>query len=211
MIMPKEGRLMLKKTVSHNGFTKLFIITTLSACISACGDNSSSEQTISSPSVEQVRSLTVLNDQVWKFILDDNNLDFDSASKMLTNGGSSVQLPHTWNADDAATTNATQDYHRGVGWYQLEFDHSDDLNANKWLQFDGASIVAEVWLNGEKLGTHSGAFTAFRFDVSKLLKKGKNTLIVKCNNSKPLTGTDPTAIAPLSGDFNMAGGLYRGV
>lgn len=86
---------MLKKTVSHNGFTKLFIITTLSACISACGDNSSSEQKASTPSVEQVRSLTVLNDQVWKFILYDNNLDFEAASKMVTSGGSSVQLPHT--------------------------------------------------------------------------------------------------------------------
>lgn len=202
---------MLKKTVSHNGLSKLFIITTLSACISACGNNSSNEQDISSPSVAQVRSLTVLNDQAWKFILDNNNLDFDAVSKMLASNGGSVHLPHTWNAEDAATTSATTDYHRGVGWYQLEFEHSDDINTNKWLQFDGASIVAEVWLNGEKLGTHSGAFTAFRFDVSKLLKKGKNTLIVKCNNSKPLTGSDPTAIAPLGGDFNMAGGLYRGV
>ncbi|WP_288420365.1 hypothetical protein [uncultured Acinetobacter sp.] len=55
-----------------------------------------------------------------------------------------MQLLHTWNTDDASTTNTTQDYDRGVGWYQLEFDHSDDLNANKRLQFDCASIVAKV-------------------------------------------------------------------
>jgi beta-galactosidase len=47
--------------------------------------------------------------------------------------------------------------------------------------------------------------------VSALLKSGTNTLVVKVNNSTATTATDPTAIAPLSGDFNMSGGLYRGV
>ena len=38
---------------------------------------------------------------------------------------------------------------------------------------DGASIVADVWLNGQKLGQHRGAFTRFRFDVTGKLKLGK--------------------------------------
>ncbi|MBI0395418.1 glycoside hydrolase family 2 protein [Acinetobacter bereziniae] len=191
---------------------KLFLISTLTACIYACGnDKASSQMNLPTPNVESVRTNKILNHQNWKFILDDNHLDFSSASQKLSTSGSLVKLPHTWNANDAATTNATIDYHRGVGWYQLEFEYSEQNNQSKWLQFDGASIVTEVWLNGKKLGSHGGAFTAFRFDVSKLLKNGKNILIVKCDNSKPLTGSDSTAIAPLGGDFNMAGGLYRGV
>lgn len=191
---------------------KLFLISTLTACIYACGnDDASSQQNLPSPTIESIRTNKVLNDQNWKFILDNDHLDVNSASQKLSSSGSLVKLPHTWNANDAATTNATTDYHRGIGWYQLEFDHTPGSNANTWIQFDGASIVTEVWLNGEKLGDHGGAFTAFRFDISKHLKNGKNTLIIKCDNSKPLTGSDPTAIAPLGGDFNMAGGLYRGV
>src|SRR5207249_4975385 len=102
-------------------------------------------------------------------------------------------------------------YKRGLGWYRLEFDNPG-TGATQWLQFDGASIVADVWLNGQKLGQHKGAFTAFRFDVTgKLLTDQENVLLVKTDNRAPTANSDSTAIAPLSGDFNMSGGLYRSV
>nr|WP_091662982.1 hypothetical protein [Massilia sp. PDC64] len=74
---------------------------------------------------------------------------------------------------------------------------------------DGASIVADVWLSGQHLGRHHGAFTAFRFDVTDKLVPG-NVLLVKVDNSAPVRGDDPTAVAPLGGDFNMVGGPDRG-
>ncbi|WP_170851060.1 glycoside hydrolase family 2 TIM barrel-domain containing protein [Collimonas sp. OK607] len=139
-----------------------------------------------------------------------NSLDNTSAANALANGGQAITLPHTWNATDAASTSSTVPYYRGIGWYRLDFTNAG-TGASQWLQFDGASIVADVWLNGVKLGTHSGAFSAFRFDVTSLLKPGTNTLVVKANNSAAVTGSDPTAVAPLAGDFNMSGGLYRSV
>ena len=36
-----------------------------------------------------------------------------------------VTLPHTWNAHDAASTNATVPYKRGRGWYQLASTRRD--------------------------------------------------------------------------------------
>lgn len=133
----------------------------------------------------------------------------------LVNDGSSwsnVTLPHAWNATDAAQTAQTsptsKDYKRGKGWYRLEFNGTA-TGATQWLQFDGASIVADVWLNGQKLGQHKGAFTAFRFDVTSKLKSGKNVLLIKTDNSAAATDTSLTAIAPLSGDFNMAPSLRQ--
>ena len=159
-----------------------------------------------------VRSVTPLMAQ-WRFIQDDKLTD----SAALENDGRSwatVNLPHTWNEKDAAstaqTTPTSKDYKRGLGWYRLEFD-SPKAAASQWLQFDAVSVVADVWLNGEKLGQHKGAFAAFRFDVSGKLKAGKNVLLVKADNTLALTGTDRTAIAPLAGDFNLSGGIYRGV
>ncbi len=152
--------------------------------------------------------------QDWRFVQDDALTDADA----LMNDGNSwdnVTLPHSWNETDAATiaqtSPTTKDYKRGKGWYRLEFDGSNaDPRMTQWLQFDGASIVADVWLNGEKLGQHKGAFTAFRFDVTgKLLDR--NVLLVKTDNSSAAANNSLTAIAPLSGDFNMSGGLYRGV
>lgn len=160
----------------------------------------------------EVRTTTPLL-QNWKFVQDDVLSD---AAALAASGAAwqTVSLPHTWNGSDAAstaqTTPASKNYLRGRGWYRLEFDQPTAA-ATQWLQFDGASIVADVWLNGKKLGQHKGAFTAFRFDVSGKLQAGKNVLLVKTDNSAPTTGSDLTAIAPLSGDFNMSGGLYREV
>lgn len=145
--------------------------------------------------------------QGWRFIQDDT-LSEEAALASDGANWSEVSLPHTWNAHDAANTNATSSYKRGRGWYRLEFV-PDLATPDQWLQFDGASLVAEVWLNGKKLGTHSGAFTAFRFDVSGRLKAGKNVVLVKTDNGKPGRDTDPTWLAPVSGDFNLSGGLYR--
>ena len=143
----------------------------------------------------------------WRFVQDDAMSD-EAALSSTGDAWQSVTLPHTWNASDAATTDARVPYKRGIGWYRLVFD-APKTGTRHWLEFEGASIVADVWLNGTKLGQHKGAFTTFRFDVTAVLKPGGNVLVVKTNNAAAKTAADLTAIAPLSGDFNMSGGLYR--
>ncbi|APW40829.1 hypothetical protein RD110_20320 [Rhodoferax koreense] len=164
-------------------------------------------------SVDALRNQTSLAKN-WKFVQDDNLTDTQALAASGTNWAT-VNLPHTWNAIDAATTAqstpTTPDYKRGLGWYRLEFDAAAAAGKTRWLQFDAASMVADVWLNGVKLGQHRGAFTAFRFDVTSGLKAGKNVLLVKTDNSAAANDASPTAIAPLGGDFNVAGGLYRTV
>lgn len=145
----------------------------------------------------------------WKFIQDDALMDAAALSSTAA-GWQRVTLPHTWNAEDAASTHATKPYTRGLGWYRLEFA-TPRSGARKWLEFGAASIVADVWLNGTKLGQHKGAFTAFRFDVTDLLASAGNVLLVKVDNRAPVTDQDATAIIPLAGDFNISGGLYRHV
>jgi beta-galactosidase len=143
----------------------------------------------------------------WRFIQDDALTD-EAGLASTGDNWQVVTLPHTWNADDAATTNATVPYKRGRGWYRLVFG-GPTSGPRHWLEFEGASIVTDVWLNGRKLGQHKGAFTAFRFDVTDVLRPADNVLVVKTDNSAPKTEGDVTAVAPLSGDFNMSGGLYR--
>lgn len=179
------------------------------AALLAC---SSISFTSSAATGDTVRRETPLLEH-WRFVQNDTLAD----SAALASSGTdwqAVSVPHTWNMTDAASTAQTspdsKPYKRGRGWYRLEFDHGA-LPANAWLQFDGASIVADVWLNGKYLGRHRGAFTAFRFDVTDKLAAGKNVLLVKVDNSAPVHGDDLTAIAPLGGDFNMSGGLYRSV
>ena len=183
--------------------------------VTACGGGGGLPNAPQGPVVgtQAARSIELLDAKKWAFVQDDSLTDA-AALAQDGSGWSAVSLPHTWNEKDAASTAQTTPtsvaYKRGIGWYRLEFDGAGAAGGTQWLQFDGASIVADVWLNGEKLGQHKGAFTRFRFDVTGKLKAGKNVLYVKADNSKPVAG-GPTAIMPLSGDFNMAGGLYRSV
>jgi beta-galactosidase len=145
----------------------------------------------------------------WRIVQDDDLSEEDA----LDGGGEgweTVDLPHTWNAKDAASLRA-EGYKRGLGWYRLEFD-TPEQGARHWLEFGAASLVADVWLNGEHLGQHKGGFTAFRFDVTDdLARDGTNRLLVKVDNSEPEADDDLTAIPPMGGDFNVSGGLYRHV
>jgi beta-galactosidase len=146
----------------------------------------------------------------WRFVADDD-LSEEDALEGGGEGWETVDLPHTWNAEDAASLHALEPYKRGIGWYRLEFA-TPTAGARHWLEFGAASLVADVWLNGRKLGRHRGGFTAFRFDVTDALAEGGgNVLLVKVNNSEPEDADDVTAIDPLGGDYNRSGGLYRHV
>jgi beta-galactosidase len=133
----------------------------------------------------------------------------------------SVSVPHTWNRvgyykdAPASHINTAQNVvtTQGVGWYRLTFTPPAGVaGMESFLQFDAASRMATVWLNGVLLGTHRGGFSRFRLDSTSALKVGlKNVLIVKVDNTKPALGNSTADILPLTGDFFVYGGLYRPV
>jgi len=132
-----------------------------------------------------------------------------------------VDVPHSWNrvglyeAGNPSHINKPEDINKvqGVGWYRLTFDAPKALTSHKaWLQFDGASVDCQVWLNGVKLGEHRGAFSRFRLDATTALRPGEsNVLAVKTDNNAPGPGSVTADILPIIGDFFIYGGLYRPV
>jgi beta-galactosidase len=132
-----------------------------------------------------------------------------------------VSVPHTWNRvgyyrdEPASHINTSQNVvtTQGVGWYKLVFTPPANVaGMESFLQFDAASRIATVWLNGTMLGTHRGGFSRFRLDSTAALKPGqKNSLTVKADNTKPALGSSTADVLPLTGDFFVFGGLYRPV
>ena len=132
-----------------------------------------------------------------------------------------VSVPHTWNRvgyykdAPASHINTAQNVvtTQGVGWYKLVFTPPANVaGMESFLQFDAASRIATVWLNGTMLGTHHGGFSRFRFDCTAALKPGQqNALTVKVDNTKPAPGGPTADVLPLTGDFFVYGGLYRPV
>lgn len=114
-----------------------------------------------------------------------------------------VTLPHTWNAVDGQ--DGGNDYWRGTAMYAKAFLRPAlEENGRAVLEFLGAAMTAEVWVNGQKLARHEGGFSTFRVDITDALQD-ENLLCVTVDNS------ENDRVYPQKADFTFYGGLYRGV
>ncbi len=65
-------------------------------------------------------------------------------------------------------------------WYERSFTVSSKWSGKRvLLHFGAVDWRADVWVNGVHVGTHSGGFTPFEYDITEALKKGDNTLRVR--------------------------------
>ena len=65
-------------------------------------------------------------------------------------------------------------------WYSRTFTVSPKWNGKRvLLHFGAADWKTDVWVNGVSVGTHTGGFTPFEFDITSALKKGSNDLKVR--------------------------------
>ena len=72
---------------------------------------------------------------------------------------------------------ASDSYFRSPFWYRDTFDAKID-SERQYLHFDGINWKADVYLNGKSLGRIEGAFREAEFDVTGILKDGRNDLAV---------------------------------
>src|SRR5205807_5907876 len=98
---------------------------------------------------------------------------------------------------------------------RLQGDWSSDVcsydlqrieNTRLFVYFGAANYLADVYLNGEKLGRHEGGFTPFNFEITNLVRDAGNFLIVKVDNKRRRDAV-PTLIT----DWWNYGGLTRQV
>ena len=114
-----------------------------------------------------------------------------------------VDLPHTWNALDGQ--DGGNDYWRGTAMYARALPRPELAPGGRAvLEFLGAAMTADVYLNGERLAHHEGGYSTFRVDITDALRD-ENTLCVAVDNSAN------DRVYPQKADFTFYGGLYRGV
>jgi beta-mannosidase len=82
-------------------------------------------------------------------------------------------------------------------WYRTSFEIADDFLAHERqeLVFDGLDLYAQVFVNRKLAGEAADAFVPARFDVKRLLRPGRNEMVVRM-----------TAGSELSRDTAAAGG-----
>lgn len=138
-----------------------------------------------------------INDN-WKFVKQAGN-----AAEAMQAEGERISLPHTWNAEDGQ--DGGNDYYRGTCWYIKELTEVEKTEEEEvYLEFLGAAMISDVYLNGEKLFHHEGGYSTFRVNLTAYLTE-KNVLAVAVDNG------DNTICYPQKADFTFYGGLYRSV
>lgn len=126
-----------------------------------------------------------------------------------------VELPHTWNAADCTGVSSrapeySEGYYRGAGCYRrkVKLPHEQYHGKHVFIEFAGANTTTVLFVNGKKAGVHVGGYSAFRFDITKLVRPGAdNQFTVYVSNATS------EFVAPIGdcGDFTKMGGIYRAV
>ena len=102
-------------------------------------------------------------------------------------GGSPVAVPASWNDQ----FDNMRDY-LGFAWYQTRFDAPWLLDGrNQFLRFGSVNYLAEVWLNGIRLGSHEGGHLPFEFEVTSAMRLEDNVLVVLVDGSLAIDRVPP--------------------
>lgn len=76
---------------------------------------------------------------------------------------------------------------RWTGFYRTEFEYHKPGNKRVFLRFLGVDYIANVYLNRRYIGSHTGFFAPFAFDITDDLES-MNTLVVEVKNDAPTVG-----------------------
>jgi beta-glucuronidase len=119
--------------------------------------------------------------------------DFDRSPTM--------KVPGDWNSQAEKLQ-----LYEGTIWLRQVFASEPRPGKHYVLSFGAVNYEAHVYLNGKKLGMHKGGFTPFQFDVTGMLNKGRNVVVVKADNTR-----HPDEIPTVNTDWWNYGGITRDV
>jgi len=120
--------------------------------------------------------------------------DFD---KSLT-----IYVPGDWN-----TQSEKLFYYEGLIWYRKIFDYKKVNPSNRvFIYIGAANYDAEVFLNGNVVGSHKGGFTPFNFEITNYLKESDNSLFISVDNERK-----KEYIPALKTDWWNYGGITRDI
>ncbi|MEQ8675335.1 MAG: beta galactosidase jelly roll domain-containing protein [Aggregatilineales bacterium] len=118
----------------------------------------------------------------WNFSYDPDN---DGRERNLSDGrGESfpetIQVPYPWQSQLSGQHNT--DY-TGVVWYQRKFMIPSSWSGKSiFLRFGAVDYRADVWVNGQPIGTHEGGYSAFEFDITSICNRQENVLVVRVDD-----------------------------
>ena len=109
-------------------------------------------------------------------------------------GGRPAAVPASWNDQ----FEEWRDY-LGDTWYQTRFDLPWGWDAERQrlrLRFGSVNYLAEVWLNGIRLGVHEGGHLPFEFEINQAVQQEGNLLVIRVDGELAPDRVPPGNIPP---------------
>ena len=138
-------------------------------------------------------------DHDWKFLYGDGSAAINDGN--VVSQWRSLDLPHDWSVETEAaqaaggtvvgpfSTNSIGKFQTGntvggEGWYakQLHVSKKELSDGRLSLYFEGVYNRAEVYVNGHKMYFNPYGYSSFRVDVTDVLQRGDNTILVRVLN-----------------------------
>lgn len=150
------------------------------------------------------RTQIELSNSTWQFFgMGSGTLPAIGSPEFNSAAWTDVTVPHNFQSR-LRKTNTRK------GWYRRDLAVPSTLAGKRlYLVFEGAAAIADVYVNGQHLTQHRGAYTRFNVDATAALNVGSNNTIAVAVDDDPVNVTD---LLP-DGDrlYKVWGGLYRKV
>jgi beta-galactosidase len=145
----------------------------------------------------------------WRFIKDDP--PGAAAEKFDDSSWTQVSIPHTYNDVDTFD-NASTPGHRGEQiqwggrtWYRKSFVAPSSWRDRKvFIEFEGVRQIAEVHVNGVRLGVHKTGFTPFGFDLTPHLRVAQTNVLAVMADNRFMTDPLEGALPDIQTEFNKS-------
>jgi len=104
-----------------------------------------------------------------------------------------------------------------AAWYRHYVNLPSDLaNRHFELTFDAVAKICDVWVNGTKVGTHTGMFGQVKCDITKAVKPGRNVIAVHVigdtkppDNANKVEGVAVTVDVTSSMLYSLPHGMFQ--
>lgn len=112
-----------------------------------------------------------------------------------------IEVPGDWNHQHPKL-----EYYEGTIWYRKKFNYQKNATSNRvFIHFGAVNYYTKVFLNGTKVGEHTGGFTPFQFEITDLLED-ENSVVLYVNNKRL-----PEGVPTVNTDWYNYGGITRDV
>jgi beta-galactosidase/beta-glucuronidase len=116
----------------------------------------------------------------WQFEFDDNNIGEEQGWYKTHEFSQKIIVPFCYQSKLSGIND--EELHEYI-WYKKEFELPEEfLDKRVLLNFGAVDYLAKVWINNEFVYQHKGGHISFKMEITRYLKDGNNTIVVKAED-----------------------------